>query len=616
MAAIEPGFHMWIVLAMVGAAIVAFAQTRIPLEFTALSILAALALLFFLVPLEPAAGAEGFGIEEVFAGFANPALVAVISLLVMGQGLINTGALEAISERLFRVARLGPAIALALSFASATAVSALLNDTPVVVMFIPIMAALAERLRRPSHQVLLPLSYVAILGGITTLIGSSTNLLAAGTAAGLGERELGFFDFTVPGAVIAAIGFPYAVFVVPRLLGRRRTAEEEEEASEPSRQFIAQLQVGPKSKLAGTSPRAGLFSALPEMTVLSVSRDFRRFVPPFEKLVLRPGDVLTVAATRKVLVDAFRQPDTIGPPAAGPEEERPATESERRSEEAIAEAVVAPASRLVGQALVQADLQPEYRCTLIGVQRRMGMSRAEIADYRLEPGDVLLIRGKPRDFRALRASHDILLLERSMIELPLYHHARRAAFIFAAVVAAIASGAMPVALAAFLGAVLMVAAGCLNLRQAFRAIDRRVALIIVSAVALGGALQATGGAVYVAEQLLSALEGQGPAVVLSAFFLLIAVFTNVLTNNACAVLFTPIGVAVAHRVGVDPLVFVIAVIFASNCSFATPIGYQTNLLVMTPGSYRFSDYLKAGTPLVIIVWVAFSLFVPWYYGLR
>lgn len=614
MAAVEPGLQMWLTLALVAGAIAAFAQTRIPMEFTALALLAALGTLFFLAPLEPIQGKEAYGIEQLFAGFANPALIAVVSLLVVGQGLINTGALEAISQRLFRLVRLGPGVALTLSFASATAISAVLNDTPVVVMFIPIMVALAERLRRPADRVLLPLSYVAILGGITTLIGSSTNLLAAGTAAGLGAPELGFFDFTVPGIVVAALGFPYAVFVVPRLLGRR-TAAEGQENEAPSRQFVAHFQLAPASRLVGQSTRAGLFAALPEMTVLAVSRDFRRFLPPFERLVLRSGDILTVAATRKVIVDAFHRLGAVDPLASAPEEPDAPAKAERRSEDAIAEAVVAPASRLVGQPLVQADLRPEYRCALIGVERRSGMSRAEIADYRLEAGDVLLIRGRPRDFRALRASHDILLLERSMTDLPLYHHAQRAAVIFAAVVAAIASGAVPTALAAFLGAVAMIAAGCLNLRQAFRAIDRRVVLIIVSAVALGGALQATGGALYIAKELLGALEGASPAVVLSAFFLLIALFTNVLSNNACAVLFTPIAVEVARRLGVDPLAFVVAVIFASNCSFATPIGYQTNLLVMAPGHYRFADYLKAGAPLVLIVWAAFSLFAPWYYGL-
>jgi len=615
MGAVEPTLAMWVVLALVASAIVAFSQSRIPIEFTALTILGALALFVHLARPEPAPGLPPYGVAEVFSGFANPALIAVISLLVVGQGLIATGALEAVSQQIFRLAKLGHGTALALALGCALLMSTVINDTPVVVMFIPILVALAERLRLPVNRFLMPLSYVAVLGGMTTLIGSGTNLLAAGAAAELGVAPLGFFDFTVPGLAIAAIAFPYAAFVAPRLLGQRRTEAETGEA-EPAQQFVAHFQIAPGSKLVGAGARIGHFAELADMTVLLVSRDFRHFLPPFERLVLRAGDVVTAAATRKVLTEAFLRRHGIQPLAGTANEVAPTRAAGRPGTEAIAEAVIAPASQLVGERLVGVDLWPEYRCTVLGVKRRSAMTRAEIADYRLEPGDVLLIGGKPRDFRALRASHDILLLERSMVELPRYHHAWRAGLIFLAVVATVASGAAPTELAAFIGAVLMIASGCLNMSEAFRAVDRRVALIIAAAVGLGGALQATGAALYIAQGLLGALEGASPRLVLSALFILIAVFANVINAKACAVLFTPIAVAAAMRLNLDPLPFVVTVIFASNCCYATPIGHQANLLVMAPGRYRFADYLAAGTPLVLIVWVAFMLIVPWYYGLN
>jgi len=183
-------------------------------------------------------------------------------------------------------------------------------------------------------------------------------------------------------------------------------------------------------------------------------------------------------------------------------------------------------------------------------------------------------------------------------------------------VLASATDLVPIVISALIGVTLMIMTGCLNIHQAFRAIDRRIMMIVGAALAMGAALEATNGATYLADALIAAFHGDGPVLTLSAFFLLVAVMTNVLSNNACAVLFTPIAYSMAVKVGCDPRIFAYAVIFASNCAFATPVGYQTNLLVMGPGHYRFSDYARAGIPLLLILWLTFSLFAPWYYGLR
>jgi len=249
------------------------------------------------------------------------------------------------------------------------------------------------------------------------------------------------------------------------------------------------------------------------------------------------------------------------------------------------------------------------------VQRRSRMTRAHMHEVRLQAGDVLLISGRSRDVRGLRANRDVVLMQWSESELPSYNHARRASLIFLAVVGVAATGVLPIVAAAVAGAALMVLSGTLNVRQAARAIDRQIILVGGAALALNAALSATGGGGYIASGLIQALDGAGAAVMLSGFFLLVAAFTNVLTNNACAVLFTPIGVNIAAGLGVDPMVFVIAVILAANCSFASPIGYVTNLLVMAPGRYRFSDFMRAGSPLILLLWITFSLFAPWYYGL-
>jgi di/tricarboxylate transporter len=233
---------------------------------------------------------------------------------------------------------------------------------------------------------------------------------------------------------------------------------------------------------------------------------------------------------------------------------------------------------------------------------------------RLEPGDVLLLVGRQDAIEQLRADPDVLLMEWSASEMPMVRKAPIAAAIFAVIVLPAALDLVPIVITALAGVVALVATGCLNIRQAARAVDREIVLIVAAALALGTALEATGGAAYIAMLVLQAMEGASPSAVLSALFLIVAAVTNVLTNNAAAVLFTPIAVNVAAALGTDVFPFALAVAFGASCSFATPIGYQTNLLVMGPGHYRFRDFVTGGLPLVFIVWAAFSLFVPWYYG--
>lgn len=341
------------------------------------------------------------------------------------------------------------------------------------------------------------------------------------------------------------------------------------------------------------------------MTVRLVQRGEHALLPPFDEMDLRAGDTVVVAATRRALTEALTtMPDLV--PAAGLSGD---------GDQILTEVMVAPASRLSGRNLQQIGFHYQTGCIVMGVQRRARMIRANMEHIRLEPGDVLLVLGTERNITALRENRDVLPLEWSAHELPARSKAKRAGFIFAAVVVTAVAGLLPIAIAAIVGAVAMVATGCLNVHQAVRAVDRRVVFLIAAALAMGVALKGTGGATYLAEAIVAQSAGFGPAVTLSALFLLIVVATNVVSNNAAAVLFTPVAISAAQQLGVAPAPFVYAVILAANCSFATPIGYQTNLLVMGPGHYRFSDFLRAGGPLTLILWLSFSIFAPWYYDL-
>ncbi len=277
--------------------------------------------------------------------------------------------------------------------------------------------------------------------------------------------------------------------------------------------------------------------------------------------------------------------------------------------------MVTPGSRHVGQNLVQIGFRYKYHCVVLGIQRRSQMIRARVTEIRLEPGDVLLVQGRQSDVDALRGDQDILLVEWTATEMPAAHHAASTLTIFVGVIATAALGVLPIKIATLVGAGLMLATGVLNIRQATRAIDRTIVMMIAAALDLGSALQATGGAEFLAGVLLSVMGDASPAIILSAFFLLVAVLANLISTKATAVLFTPIAVGIAQGLSLPVEPFAVAVVFAANCSFASPIGYQTNLLVMAPGNYRFVNFIRVGTPLLIIVWLVFSFVAPWYYGL-
>jgi di/tricarboxylate transporter len=607
---VEPGFEMWVTLLVTVAAVVAYATEWLTIELTSIGILVVLLLLFHLTP-AITGGDPLLTVAEILGGFSSPALIAVSALLVVGQAMVSTGALEGIARFLVWISRGSFHRALVFSLGYVAASSGFLNNTPIVVIFMPILRSIAERFGRSASAVMMPLSFAAILGGMLTLIGTSTNLLVSGELARLGQRPLEFFDFTVPGLVLALAGGIYVV-LMPALLPQRDEAGGLVTAE--GKQFIAEIDVTPDSKLVGENSRGGLFPGLAEVTVRLIQRAERTILPPFENVVLEPGDVLIVAATRRVLTDILaknpghllRTSDAAADPGVA---------GTQPSELVLAEAMIKPASRMIGQTLELTNFPARSQCNVLGIQRRARMLRTRLHELRLEPGDVLLLVGRQDAMERLRADPDVLLMEWSASEMPLVGKAPLAAAIFAMVVLPAALDLVPIVITALFGVVALVATGCLNIRQAARAVDRQIVLIIAAALALGTALEVTGGAAYLAGLVLGLMEGAPPSAVLSVLFLIVAALTNVLTNNAAAVLFTPIAVNVAISLGSDVFPFALAVVFGASCSFATPIGYQTNLLVMGPGHYRFIDFVLAGLPLVLIVWLAFSLFVPWYYGL-
>ncbi|WP_316859627.1 SLC13 family permease [uncultured Cohaesibacter sp.] len=601
--------QMWLTFAVIFFSIVFYSLEYFSIEITALGSLLSLMLIFVGLP----SSSEAAGLvtlDDLLAGFANPALLSVLALLIIGQGLFQTDALDSPAQFITRMAKKYKYVAFIGVYLSAAIISAFINNTPVVVMFLPIMTVVASNLRLSSSKVLMPLSFISILGGMTTIIGSSTNLLVAETARKAGVLDLHFFDFTAIGAMVAGIGSIYALLIMPRILKNRKSMADQMSQT-TGKQFIAQIPLGEDSSLVGKKAVAGMFPDLKDMTVRLVQRGDTPHLPPFDNITLQSGDTVVVAATRQALTTALKGGHNVTRSA----EETDASESTPMTDFTLAEVIVPPASRMIGQTIEQSSLRSKTNCIVLGIQRRSRMPRMALNDIRLEAGDVLLVGGARDDVEALRINRDLLLIELSSTDVPQRRYAPRAIWIFLATAFAAASGLLPIATAALGGAFFMIVGKCLNIRQAVRALDSRIYMLVGASLASAVALQKTGGASFVARSVVNAMDGQPGWVILSGLFLLIAILTNILSNNATAVLFSPIAISIANQTGLPVEPFIVCVILAANCSFATPIGYQTNLLVMGPGHYRFADFLVAGIPLMIIIWLSFTFIAPWYYGI-
>ncbi|MEO1251272.1 MAG: SLC13 family permease [Pseudomonadota bacterium] len=609
-------WQMWATLAIIGVTIIAYTLDRFSLELVSVGALLALLLLFLIAPME-VNGVNRLTTEDLLAGFASPALFAILGLLIIGQGMFQSGALEGPTEYLLRAYDKRPVVITAAIFVFIMAVSAFLNNTPVVVMFIPIMAALAQQGKTPVARFMMPLSYLSIFGGMTTIIGSSTNLLAAQSYRATTGGEIGFFELTPMGLMLAGVGVVYMLTAGRWLMPIRSNPNQPLVTEREGKHFIAQIEINRGHPLIGKGPVSGLFVDLPDITVRMVQRREKAILPPFDDFRFKAGDVVIVAATRSALTSLLKSNPAMleGLMAETSIADEEDGSVQRSTQLTMVEAIVAPGSRLIGRSIAQIGFHAQTNCVIIGIERRSRMIRTQMNTIRLEAGDVLLILGDINDIRNLRADRDILLLEYSMQGLPDQRNARIAALIFAGAVGATAAGLAPIAVSAIAGATLMVAFGCLNVRQAARAIDRRIYFLIGASLAMGAALERTGGAAFIGEALASAAGPFGPAAVLSAFFIICAGLTNVLSNNATAVLFTPIAVAAAHQLGIDEHYLVLTVIFGSNCSFATPVAYQTNLLVMTPGHYKFRDFMVVGGPLIVVLWIVYTFLAPIYFGL-
>ena len=406
----------------------------------------------------------------------------------------------------------------------------------------------------------------------------------------MGYAPLAFFDFVVPGMMLAGIGVLYTVLFVPFLLKNRSNMAQA--LAGRDKEFVAEFDIAPDSKLIGEVCEEGKFKALGDVRMRMIQRGGYLILPPFEGYVIQAGDILIGAATRKSLTQVL----SSHPGFLLAEEDLTPLEDEDDSPAAsatgarvLAEIMITPASRLIDMSMENAAFDKQFGVIVLGIQRRARVVRRRLGRIRLEAGDVLLVAGRRSVIDGLQNNTDFIMLSGSKRDMPVPGKAGLAAFIFMVTVASAAVGVLSIPVAAITGSVAMIASGCLNIRQAMRALDRKIFLLVGSMLALGTAMQATGGIAFFADQILSLPFLDSPFKIISALFLIVAVATNLLTNNACAILFTPVAVSLAENMvapqGLEhslSFIMAVTVIFAANASFASPIGYQTNLLVMGP----------------------------------
>jgi len=610
-----PDAHGLAVLILIVVALVLFTRESIALETSSLAVLVLLVAGFELFPYVAADGAALHAVN-FFSGFGHEALIAVCALMIAGQGLVRTGALEPVGRSLAGLWALSPTLSLLLTLVVGGALSAFVNNVPIVVLLLPILTSISLRTGKPASSILMPMGFATLVGGMTTTIGTSTNLLVVSIAADMGLRRLGMFDFFVPAAITAGIAMIYLWLVAPRMLPPRDTRL----VDTSPRIFTGNLHVDADSFADGKPLSEIIEAAGGKIRIIEIHRSSSITLTPLPDTVVLAGDRISVRDTpsnlkefEEVLGGRLYSGDT---PV---DEEHPLSADDQQ----IAEIVVTQGSPLEGRTLARARFTDVYQLVTLALHRasalrggsgRPPMPREEIDNVPLRVGDVLLVQGSHAQISAIKQAGELLVLD-ATVDLPRTQRAPLALGIMIAIVVTAAFGVMPIAVSAVCGVFLMIVTQCIRWRDAARALSTQVIMIVVASLALGAALLKTGGADYLAQVFLVAFGDAPPVMLLSGLMLVMAILTNIVSNNAAAVIGTPIAVGIAQQLGLPAEPFVLAVLFGANMSYATPMAYKTNLLVMNAGGYRFSDFVRTGVPLTLIVWLSLSWLLPTLYGI-
>jgi len=602
-----PNNHALMMLIITAIALYLFRRDDIPLETSSLAVLILLCLVFTFFPFETSSG--HLEPSSLFFGFGHEALVTVCALMVIGHALVITGSLEPVGRYLAKLWKISPTLSLLLTLIIAGALSAVVNNTPIVVLLLPILMSVAIRTKTDSSPMLLPMGLATLVGGMTTTIGTSTNLLVVSVASDMGLPRIGMFDFIVPALIAASIAIAYLWIVAPRLIPTRKPTLPD---TSP-RIFTAYLNINEESQSNGKTVAELLKLTDDQMTIESIQRSpDNRNVIPLPDTLIKAGDRLQVndypdqLKEFETVIDA-----TLYSGNQKVDEDHPL----KADKQVLAEIVVIQASGLVGRTLKEANFAYRYGVSVVALHREgkaMEIGRQSIGHATIKNGDVLLVQGEAEQIYELKGTRGLLIID-GAANLPYTKKAPIALLVLVFVVASAALGLLPIAVSSLCGILVLLSTKCVDWSEISAALSSQVILIVATSLALGSAMMQTGGAEYIAQVFVALSSGLPPAGILSALMLLLAVLTNIVSNNAAAVIGTPIAISVATQLNVPVEPFILAVLFGANLSYATPMAYKTNILVMNAGGYRFSDFMKVGIPLIILMWVVLSFLLSWFY---
>ncbi len=584
---------VWYVTIILVLALILFITERIPVSLTAIGIMVALVLGKVLDP------------QTAVAGLAHPAVITVGSMFLISRGLVRTGSVEYIARRIVKLAKGNPGLATTAVILTVTVASAFINNTPVVILFIPVVMTMCCEFNLSPSRFLIPISYASILAGTCTLIGTSTNIIVSDLSAQYGLGPLSFFELSIVGIPIAVIGILFIILAAPHLMPALANPVCQIKDQE-NRRYLAELKIPRGSNLIHKDPRSMFAGKYPEVSILEVIRYSHIFHPDRDAIQVAADDILLAKGSASDLVALLDRENVVLPAS-----EKGLSFEAGKNEALVVELIITPQSALLGQRLIESRLMKDPDIHVIAIKRsNLHFTEKQVRDVRLKNGDMILIWCFSDRLTRMRANSDYLIIEDVYEEIVHKKRAWMATGIFVGMVAMAATGLASIMTCALTAAFLMILSGCIQMRDAYRALQGDILLLIAGTIALGTAMQQTGASQLYAQTFLSFFSGMPPGLILGALILLTSIGTQVLSNNATAVLMVPIAISTAVGIGLDPKPFVMGICFGASACFASPIGYQTNLLVYGPGGYRFSDFLKMGIPLNLLVVVLATVLIP------